>query len=66
MSMSLDGVLNGGTEMLRGALLTLGLDLIGVKLQNAEVVVVDLIVLLGRELSDHVINGLLRFDERSS
>ena len=52
--------------MLRGALLTLGLDLIGVKLQNAEVVVVDLIVLLGRELSDHVINGLLRFDERSS
>ena len=43
---------NEGTEILLGACFMLGLDLVGVTRLNAEVLVLDLFVLLGRELSD--------------
>merc|ERR1719215_944085 len=65
-SQSLDGqveILNKGEEIFLFTVLALSLKLVGVELLNAEVLVLDLILLLSQKLSDHVINGLLDTDE---
>merc|ERR1719263_681443 len=56
-------VLNEGNEVVLLTVLTLSLELVGVELLNAEVLVLDLILLLSQKLGDHVINGLLHADE---
>ena len=40
-------------------LLTLGLELVGVEFLNAEVLVLDVVILLSQKLGDHIIDGLL-------
>merc|ERR1740117_1603400 len=52
-------ILDQSEEVLLLGLLTLGLQLVGVELINAPVLVLDLVNLLSHELGDHVINCLL-------
>mmetsp|Transcript_80357 Transcript_80357/g.204357 ORF Transcript_80357/g.204357 Transcript_80357/m.204357 type:complete len:372 (-) Transcript_80357:496-1611(-) len=65
LSQGLDGhlqVLDLGDEILLLAVLVLGLQLVGVELVHAEVLVLDLGLLLFEELRDHVVDGF--FDTR--
>mmetsp|Transcript_78753 Transcript_78753/g.172692 ORF Transcript_78753/g.172692 Transcript_78753/m.172692 type:complete len:422 (+) Transcript_78753:254-1519(+) len=62
----LDGhgqVLNLGGQVLLLAVLLLGLELVLVELVSAEILVLDLVILLLQELGDHVVDGFLDASE---